>query len=85
MASDAPNRIHEIDFCGKVASWIDKILVNVDSPFSAAGIEGFGTGELRRRRKDLRLYDRSTGHLAITGEVRLLGARDGESPTTRAG
>jgi hypothetical protein len=80
MATDAPARIHELDFCDKVASWANGFFANADSPFTGAGIEGFGTGELRRKRKDLRFYDRSTGHLAITGEVRLPGAKGGESP-----
>src|SRR5216684_716047 len=80
MATDAPARIHELDFCDKVATWANVFFGNADSPFTGAGIEGFGTGELRRKRKDLRFYDRSTGHLAITGEVRLPGAKGGESP-----
>ncbi len=80
MATDAPARIHELDFCDKVASWANSFFANADSPFNSAGIEGFGTGELRRKRKDLRFYDRSTSHLAITGEVRLPGAKGGESP-----
>src|SRR5260221_7895363 len=76
----SPTRIHEVDFCAQVASWSDAYFANNDSPFSSSGIEGFGTGNLKNKRRDIRFYDRATGRVAITGEVKLPGKRDGESP-----
>src|SRR6266851_3680108 len=80
----ASPRIHELDFCAKVASWADAYLAGSDSPFSSSGIEGFGTGILKNKRRDLRLYDRATGRVAITGEVKLPGVPKGDSPYNEA-
>jgi hypothetical protein len=73
-------RIHKVDFCAEASKWADAYFANNDSPFSSSGIEGFGTGNLKNKRRDLRLYDRTTGRVAITGEVKLPGVRDGGSP-----
>jgi hypothetical protein len=63
-------RIHETDFCAKVASWVSAFLVDSDSPFANAAIEGYGSGTMRQKRKDLRLFDHN-GNTVLTGEVRL--------------
>jgi len=47
--------------------------------FGAAKIEGYGQAALRRKRKDLRFYDRS-GALVLCGEVKLPGTPRGHSP-----
>ncbi|MFZ0888184.1 MAG: N-6 DNA methylase [Candidatus Binataceae bacterium] len=74
-------RIHETDFCHQVGSWADQIFANDTSlPFASTGLEGFGSGSQRAKRKDLGFYDRTNGHLAICGEVRLPGAAGGRSP-----
>jgi hypothetical protein len=80
----AATRIHEVDFCARVASWADTYFASSDSPFSSSGIEGFGTGSQKNKRRDLRLYDRATGRIAITGEVKLPGAPKGDSPYNEA-
>ncbi|MGH7985080.1 MAG: N-6 DNA methylase [Candidatus Binataceae bacterium] len=73
-------RIHEQDFCSEVAKWADEIFaLNPASPFSNARIEGFGSGSQRRKRKDLRVYDKH-GKVALTGEVKLPGTVEGRSP-----
>src|ERR1019366_9499289 len=77
-------RIHEVDFCARVASWADAYFANSDSPFISSGIEGFGTGHLKNKRRDLRFYDRTSGLVAITGEVKLPGAPKGDSPYNEA-
>jgi hypothetical protein len=69
--------INEVDFCGRVASWINQLLTDGDSPFAMAAIEGYGTGSQARKRKDLRLYDHDRRPV-LTGEVRLPGSRDGD-------
>jgi hypothetical protein len=71
-------RIHETDFCAKVASWVSAFLVDSDSPFANAAIEGYGSGTMRQKRKDLRLFDHN-GNTVLTDEVRLPGAKD-DSP-----
>jgi hypothetical protein len=68
-----PESIHETDFCAKVASWADQFFATSDVPFGSSGIEGFGTGDQRRKHKDLRFYDRTTGRIAPCGEVKLPG------------
>ena len=72
-------KINEVDFCGQVASWANAFLADTDSPSTMAAIEGYGSGTQSRKRKDLRLLGRD-GKLAITGEVRLPGSKDGDSP-----
>ncbi len=73
--------IHEVDFCGQMASAV-KVLVNQSPgayPFCDARLEGFGTGQGRRKRKDLRFFD-SDGKLVLCGEVKLPGTLEGRSP-----
>jgi methylase of polypeptide subunit release factors len=74
MSEDA-TRIHEVDFCARVAMAASRFLSETDSPFAMAQIEGYGTGSMRRKRKDLRFFDHA-GRLALTGEVRMPGAPD---------
>jgi len=79
MAPDQLTRIHETDFCAQVATAAEIFFANTDSPFRAASIEGFGTGASKLKRKDLRFFDRSTGRIAICGEVRMPGPGKGRS------
>ena len=72
-------RIHETDFCAKIAESANLFLANTDSPFARAAIEGYGSDAARRKRKDLRFYDHND-QLILTGEVRLPGASEGDSP-----
>jgi methylase of polypeptide subunit release factors len=73
--------IHEVDFCGQVASTVNGLVCqNPDAyPFHEARVEGFGTGPGRRKRKDLRFFDRD-GKLVLCGEVKLPGTPEGRSP-----
>ncbi len=72
--------LHETDFCAQIASFANGFFdSHPDHPFGNARIEGFGAGGARRKRKDLRFYDRS-GHLAMCGEVKLPGSHEGRSP-----
>jgi hypothetical protein len=72
--------IHEQDFCAEIAKWAEDIFKSVPtSPFAKARIEGFGSGKQRRKRKDLRFYDKGD-RVALTGEVKLPGTVEGRSP-----
>lgn len=72
--------MHEQDFCAEVAKWADEIFrASPASPFSNARIEGLGSGSQRRKRKDLRVYDKN-GKVALTGEVKFPGTVEGRSP-----
>lgn len=78
----APSKttIHEVDFCGQMASAVN-LLVSQDPeafPFREARVEGLGTGPAGRKRKDLRFYDHRQ-KLVLTGEVKLPGAPEGRS------
>ena len=72
--------IHEVDFCGQIASAIN-ILVGENRtgfPFREARVEGFGKGLASRKRKDLRLFDYDS-KVMLCGEVKLPGTREGRS------
>lgn len=72
--------IHEVDFCGQVASAVN-VLVSQNPtiyPFREARVEGFGTGAGRRKRKDLRFFD-YYDKLVLCGEVKLPGTPEGRS------
>lgn len=73
--------IHEVDFCGQVASTVNVLVSQNPSifPFREARLEGFGTGAGRRKRKDLRFYGHN-GRLVLCGEVKLPGTPQGRSP-----
>ncbi len=73
--------IHEVDFCGQAASAANVLFAQDPAahPFGEARVEGFGTGAGRRERKDLRFYEPG-GKLALCGEVKLPGTREGRSP-----
>lgn len=79
MALPKPT-IHEVDFCAQMADAINQIVRQdpVSYPFHDARVEGFGSGDARRKRKDLRLFDRG-GKLSLCGEVKLPGTREGRS------
>jgi hypothetical protein len=73
-------RIHEVDFCAEVAKAAKEFFKSrPSSPFADARIEGYGSGSLKRQRKDLRFLD-SNGRIALTGEVKLPGTSEGHSP-----
>lgn len=73
--------IHEVDFCAQVASTVNSLVAGNPEifPFHEARVEGFGIGADRRKRKDLRFFDRS-GKLVLCGEVKLPGTLEGRSP-----
>ena len=79
VASPKPS-IHEVDFCSQVASAVNGLVSQNAAayPFHEARIEGFGTGAGRRKRKDLRFFDRH-GKLVLCGEVKLPGTPEGRS------
>ena len=85
MASQKPT-IHELDFCAQIASAVN-VLFNQNPtaflPLHEARIEGFGTGAGRRKRKDLRFFDRD-GKLVLCGEVKLPGTVEGQSAMREA-
>ena len=72
--------IHEVDFCGQIASTVNGLITQNASvfPFREARVEGFGTGAGRRKRKDLRFFDRN-GKVVLCGEVKLPGKPEGRS------
>jgi hypothetical protein len=80
----APHRIHEVDFCGQVASAANILFATEPSafPFAEARVVGFGTGAVRRKRKDLQFFEPAAagGRLALCGEVKLPGTPEGRSP-----
>jgi hypothetical protein len=77
----AQQSIHEVDFCGQIASAANVLFAQDPTafPFREARIEGFGTGPAIRRRKDLRFFEPG-GKLALCGEVKLPGTPEGQSP-----
>jgi hypothetical protein len=80
MHSAVEQSIHEVDFCGQVATAVAALHArNPNFPFAEARLEGFGTGSARRKRKDLRFFE-SGGKLALCGEVKLPGTPEGRSP-----
>jgi len=73
--------IHEVDFCAQVASTVSVLVSQnptVFLPLQEARVEGFGTGTVRRKRKDLRFFDRN-GKVVLCGEVKLPGTPEGRS------
>lgn len=81
MEGTPEKSIHEVDFCGQVASAANLLFAQdpAASPFAEARVEGFGTGAAKRKRKDLRFFEPS-GKLALCGEVKLPGTPEGRSP-----
>ncbi len=73
--------IHEVDFCGQIASAANQLFAEDPAafPFAEARLEGFGTGATKRKRKDLRFFELG-GKVALCGEVKLPGTREGHSP-----
>lgn len=81
MSPVAEPRIHEVDFCAQVMSEANTLFAQDPAayPFAEARVEGFGTGPSKRKRKDLRFFERN-GKLALCGEVKLPGTPEGRSP-----
>ena len=79
--STAEQSIHEVDFCGQVASAANALFTQDPAafPFAEARLEGFGKGAAKRKRKDLRFFEPG-GRLALCGEVKLPGTSEGSSP-----
>ena len=71
-------RIHEVDFCAQMAGAANAIVAQNPAiyPFHEARVEGYGTGAGKRKRKDLRFFDRN-GKLVLCGEVKLPGTPEG--------
>lgn len=76
----AKARIHEVDFCAQMASAANQIVAQnpANFPFNEARVEGYGTGTGKRKRKDLRFFDRH-GTLKLCGEVKMPGTVQGQS------
>ncbi len=80
MSGTVERTIHEVDFCGQVATAVAAMHAqDPNFPFAEARLEGFGTGAARRRRMDLRFFEPG-GRLALCGEVKLPGTPEGRSP-----
>ena len=77
--------IHEVDFCAQMAASINALVGRdpTSYPFREARVEGFGSGEAKRKRKDLRLFD-PQGKLTLCGEVKLPGTPEGQSAVNNA-
>ena len=75
-------RKHEVALCAEVSKWADRIFeADPALPFAYSDIESFGRGS--QKRQDFRVYPRSAagrGKLALCGEVKLPGTRQGRSP-----
>ena len=80
MAS-SEHTIHEVDFCGQIATEVSKLAQHDPSiaPIYEARIEGFGKDAARRKRKDLRFFNKQ-GMIILCGEVKLPGTLEGRSP-----
>jgi methylase of polypeptide subunit release factors len=80
MVKVATPTIHEVDFCAQMASAINHLVAQNPTiyPFHEARVEGFGTGESRRKRKDLRFFDHK-GKVVLCGEVKLPGTPEGQA------
>ena len=81
MVRRTTESIHEVDFCARVATDAEQNFATdrASFPFTHVRVEGFGTGESRRKRKDLRFYELNN-KLALCGEVKLPGSAEGRSP-----
>jgi methylase of polypeptide subunit release factors len=80
MSGTVEQSIHEVDFCGQVATAVAAMHAqDPNFPFAEARLEGFGTGTAKRKRKDLRFFEPG-GKLALCGEVKLPGTAEGRSP-----
>lgn len=80
MSGTVEQSIHEVDFCGQVATAVAAMHAQDPTfPFAEARLEGFGTGAAKRKRKDLRFFEPG-GKLALCGEVKLPGTAEGRSP-----
>jgi len=72
--------MNELEFTGKVKSWVDEILQRrTDLPFLQADIESSTFGRAKRHDFVLRPRGNAAGY-ALTGEVKLPDRRDGHSP-----
>ncbi|MBM4020063.1 MAG: hypothetical protein FJ288_17385, partial [Planctomycetes bacterium] len=79
MAAAAQVRVHEVEFCGRVKSWMDALIAaRPDWPFERVDIETFGSGS--QKRSDLRLFERGRQTPVLCGEVKMPGTPEGRSP-----
>jgi hypothetical protein len=79
MSPSASIREHEVAFCADIKSWAEALFAaHPEWPFSRAAIEQYGpTG---RKRQDIRFYRRGNETAVISGEVKLPGTPEGQSP-----
>ena len=79
MRTSSNIKEHEVAFCGDIKSWADALFaLHPEWPFSRAAIEQYGpTG---RKRQDLRFYRRGNQSPIISGEVKMPGTPEGQSP-----
>lgn len=79
MSSMSTIREHEVAFCGDVKSWADALFAqHPEWPFDRAAIEQYSAGS--RKRHDLRIYRRGSQSPVISGEVKMPGTPEGQSP-----
>ena len=71
-------RTHEVTFCSRVAKWGEEIFRNNPAlPYRRIEIEE--SKGIRRKRSDLRVYDRQN-QLVLAGEVKMPGTMEGRDP-----
>ena len=75
-------RKHEVASCAEVSKWSDRLFeADTSLPFGSSDIESFGTRS--QKRQDICVYERKAkgrGRIALCGEVKLPGSRQGRSP-----
>ncbi|MDD5677939.1 MAG: hypothetical protein PHW60_08105 [Kiritimatiellae bacterium] len=79
MSTSSSVRENEVAFCGDIQSWSEALFArHPEWPFSRAAIEHYGpTGH---KRQDLRFFRRGNQSPVISGEVKMLGTPEGQSP-----
>ena len=83
MSSSRTVREHEVAFCGDVKSWADALFAaHPEWPFERAAIEKYGTRG--NERHDLHFYRRGSETPIISGEVKMPGTPEGQSPSGAA-
>lgn len=79
MSTSSSIREYEVAFCSDIQSWSEALFArHPEWPFSRAAIEQYGpTGH---KRQDLRFYRRGNQSPVISGEVKMPGTPEGQSP-----
>ncbi|MFH1970723.1 MAG: hypothetical protein ABIJ53_10450, partial [Verrucomicrobiota bacterium] len=79
MSTSSSIRENEVAFCGDIKSWADALFArHPEWPFSRAAMEQYGpTGH---KRQDLRFIRRGNQSPVISGEVKMPGTPEVQSP-----